>query len=201
MERRVAVLASGMGTNLQALLDDPDVGPRVTLVVSDRSDAGALERARDRGVDTLVLEPATFATRQAHDEAIVRALRDRAIDVVVLAGYMRLVGPRVVEAFRDRIVNVHPALLPAFPGATAVADALAHGVRVTGVTVHLVDEEVDHGPILAQEAVPVLAGDTVVSLTERLHEVEHRLLPRVTAHLLEGRTSIDGRRVAIGGDA
>ena len=201
MERRVAVLASGAGTNLQALLDDPAVGPRVVLVISDRQDARALRRASDRGVATLVLDPHARGTREAHDEAILSALRDASIDVVVLAGYMRIVGPEIVEAFRGRMVNVHPALLPAFPGATAVADALAYGVRVTGVTVHLVDEEVDHGPILAQEAVDILDGDTVASLTERLHEVEHRLLPRAVAALLDGRITVAGRRVAIGGAA
>jgi phosphoribosylglycinamide formyltransferase-1 len=201
MERRVAVLASGAGTNLQALLDDPVVGPRIALVVSDRPDAYALRRAAERGVDSLVLDPGAFGSRAAHDEAILAALRDAAIDVVVLAGYMRIVGREIVEAFRDRIVNVHPALLPAFPGATAVADALAHGVRVTGVTVHLVDEEVDHGPILVQEAVPILDGDTIASLAERIHEVEHRVLPMAVAALLEDRVTVAGRRIAIGGPA
>ena len=199
MEGRVAVLVSGTGTNLQALLDDPTVGPCVHLVISDRPDVRALERARERRVADVVLDPASFRGGEGHDEALVALLRDHAIDVVILAGYMRIVGPRVVEAFRDRIVNVHPALLPAFPGATAVADALAYGVRVTGVTVHLVDEQIDHGPILAQEAVPVVEGDTVGSLTERLHEVEHRLLPAMAAAALEGRVHVDGRRVAIGG--
>jgi phosphoribosylglycinamide formyltransferase-1 len=201
MEGRVAVLASGTGTNLQALLDDPMVGPRVRLVISDRPEAKALERARERRVADVVLDPESFTGRGAHDDALVGVLREHGIDVVVLAGYMRIVGSRVVEAFRDRIVNVHPALLPAFPGATAVADALAYGVRVTGVTVHLVDELVDHGPIVAQEAVPVIEGDTVDSLTERLHHVEHRLLPAATAALLDGRVHVDGRRVAIGGSA
>jgi len=200
MGERVAVLASGSGTNLQALLDDDEVGPCVVLVMSDRPDASALARARDRGVETVVFDPASYPSRQAHDDAIARALADRAIDVVVLAGYMRIIGPQVVAAFRHRIVNVHPALLPAFPGARAVADALAYGVRVTGVTVHLVDEQVDHGPILRQEAVEVLEDDTVASLTERLHEVEHRLLPAATGDVLDGRVRIDGRRVAIGGD-
>ena len=199
MGGRVAVLASGTGTNLQALLDDPTVGPQVALVLSDRSDAAALTRARDRGVETAVREPRGFPSREAHDEAIVEALRRRRIDVVVLAGYMRILGRAVVEAYRDRIVNVHPALLPAFPGATAIDDALAHGVRVTGVTVHLVDEEVDHGPILAQEAVPIAQDDTVATLTARIHDVEHRLLPAATAALLEGRVRVTGRRAVVAG--
>ena len=201
MEGRVAVLASGTGTNLQALLDHPRVGPTVALVVSDRADARALGRGRARGVETLVLEPQAFETRAAHDAALLAALRARGIDVVVLAGYMRIVGPEVVSAFRGRIVNVHPALLPAFPGATAVADALAHGVRITGVTVHLVDEEVDHGPILAQEAVTVAEDDTLATLTARLHEVEHRLLPTAAAELLDGGLRVEARDVAAGGSA
>ena len=201
MEGRVAVLASGTGTNLQALLDHPRIGPTVALVVSARSDAGALDRGRARGVETLVLEPRAFGTRSAHDAALLDALRAHVVDVVVLAGYMRLVGPQVVSAYRGRIVNVHPALLPAFPGASAVADALAHGVRITGVTVHLVDEEIDHGPILAQEAVPIVEDDTVATLTARLHEVEHRLLPAVTAELLDGGTRVGARDGAAGGPA
>jgi phosphoribosylglycinamide formyltransferase-1 len=199
MEGRVAVLASGTGTNLQALLDHPRVGPTVMLVVSDRSDAGALDRGRARGVETLVLEPRAFATRAAHDAALLAALRARGIDVVVLAGYMRIVGPEVVSAYRGRIVNVHPALLPAFPGASAVADALAHGVRITGVTVHLVDEQIDHGPILAQEAIAITEDDSVATLTARLHEVEHRLLPAATAELLDGGLRDGARDVAAGG--
>jgi phosphoribosylglycinamide formyltransferase-1 len=198
MEGRVAVLASGGGTNLQALLEDATVGPCVVLAVSDRPGAPALERARSRGVEAVVVEPGAFPTREAHDEALLRLLHGRGIDVVVLAGYMRVVGRAVVDAFRGRVVNVHPALLPAFPGASAVADALAHGVKVTGVTVHLVDEEVDHGPILRQQAIEVHDDDTVDTLTERLHEVEHRLLPAATADVLAGRLRLDGRRVAIG---
>lgn len=199
MEGRVAVLASGTGTNLQALLDDAVVGPRVVLVVSDRPDAPALARARERRVETVVLPPSDVAGRDAHDDAIVETLRRHGIDVVVLAGYMRILGPGVVHAYRDRIVNVHPALLPAFPGATAIDDALAYGARVTGVTVHLVDEEVDHGPILAQEAVPIADDDTVATLTARIHDVEHRLLPTVTAALLQGRVRVAGRRARLTG--
>src|SRR4029450_7084949 len=153
---RVAVLASGAGTNLQALLDDAVVGPWVVLAISDRGDASALERARTRSVEALPVDPASSADRAEFDHALVEILRERSIDLVVLAGYMRIAGPELVGAFRDRILNVHPALLPAFPGTSAVADALAWGVKLTGVTVHLVDEEVDHGPMVFQEAVGVL---------------------------------------------
>jgi phosphoribosylglycinamide formyltransferase-1 len=194
---RVAVLASGSGTNLQALLDDPAVGPAVALVVSDRAEAKALDRARSSGVRAVHLDPKRHPSRRAHDAALLSLLRDEAIDVVCLAGYMRILGPEVVRAFWGRMLNVHPSLLPAFPGANAVHDALAWGVKVTGCTVHLVDEEVDHGPILAQEPVLVLEDDDEETLHARIQEVEHRLYPAVVRALLEGRARLDGRRVRV----
>lgn len=197
MDGRVAVLASGSGTNLQALLDDPVVGGRVALVVSDRADAGALERARARGVEAAHLDPATFADRAAHDWALGELLKDRQIDVVVLAGYMRLVGAELLRAYPDRVLNVHPALLPSFPGTHAVADALAYRVKVTGVTVHLVDEGIDTGPVILQEAIEILDEDDWDSLEPRVHSVEHRLLPAAVRALLEGRLVREGRHVRI----
>ncbi len=191
VDARVAVLASGEGTNLQALLDDPTVGRWIALVVSDRSGARALDRARERGVDAVHLPP----TRD--DEELVALLRDRSIEVVVLAGFMKVLGPAVIDAYRGRILNVHPSLLPAFPGSASVADALAWGVKVTGVTVHLVDEEVDHGPIVAQEALPVASGDDWGSLEARVHAVEHRLLPEAVRALVEGRITVTGRTVRV----
>lgn len=196
-EARVAVLASGSGTNLQALLDDPVVGPWVVVVLSDREDAHALERARRRGVEAIFLDPAAHPDRATFDRAILEVVRERAVELVALAGFMRLIGPELVRAFEGRILNVHPALLPAFPGTTSVADALAWGVKVTGVTVHLVDEEVDHGPIVFQEALPVLPDDDWDSLEARVHEVEHRLLPAAVRALAEGRIAVDGRRVRV----
>jgi phosphoribosylglycinamide formyltransferase-1 len=196
-EARLAVFASGGGTNLQALLDDPLIGPWVVLVVSDRPRAHALERARARGVDALVLDPSGYADAAAFDRATLELLRNRAIDVVALAGYMRIVGPELVRAYEGRMLNVHPALLPAFPGTTSVADALAWGVKVTGVTVHIVDAEVDHGPIVAQEAVPVLPEDDWDALEARIHEVEHRLLPAAVRALVQGRIAVEGRRVRV----
>jgi phosphoribosylglycinamide formyltransferase 1 len=193
MGGRVAVLASGSGTNLRALLDHPAVG--VVLVVSDRGDAGALLRAREAGVEALHLDPKRFGSREDHDSALVHLLQDRAIDLVCLAGYMRILSPVAVRAFEDRIVNVHPSLLPAFPGAHAVRDALEWGVKVTGCTVHVVDEEVDHGPILAQEAVPVMEDDDEASLHGRIQAVEHRLYPATVQARLEGRLRVGGRRV------
>ena len=194
---RVAVLASGAGTNLQALLDDPVVGPWVVLAISDRGDANALERARSRSVEAVHVDPAKSADRTAFDHALVEILLQRAIDLVVLAGYMRIAGPELVGAFPDRIVNVHPALLPAFPGTRAVADALAWGVKLTGVTVHLVDEEVDHGPVVFQEAVEVHPDDDSDALEERIHEVEHRLLPAAVRAFGEGRVVVEGRTVRV----
>jgi phosphoribosylglycinamide formyltransferase-1 len=195
MGGRVAVLASGSGTNLQALIDHPTVGPQVELVVSDRADAGALDRAREREIEAIHLDPGAFPSREAHDEALVALLRDRGIALVCLAGYMRILGPVAVRAFFGRMVNVHPSLLPSFPGAHAVRDALEWGVKLTGCTVHLVDEQVDHGPILAQEAVPVLDQDDEASLHARIQEAEHRLYPTVVLALLEERIRIRGRRV------
>ncbi len=191
------MLASGEGSNLQALLDDPVVGPRVALVVSDRPGARALERARRAGVRAELLDVAAFPHREAQERALLALLAAEGITHVALAGYMRVLGPAVVEAYRGRMLNVHPSLLPSFPGAHAVRDALAHGVKVTGVTVHLVDEEVDHGPIVAQEAVPVLEGDDQATLHARLHEVEHRLYPAAMRALLEGRLAVRGRAVTV----
>jgi len=197
VEPRIAVLASGEGTNLQAVLDDPVVGGWVVLVVSDRAEAKALERARDRGIATAHLEPSEHPDRASYDHAL-RALLDEAhAGFVALAGFMRMLGPEVVGAFEDRIVNVHPALLPSFPGGHAVSDALAWGAKVTGVTVHLVDGQMDHGPIVAQEAIAVLPDDDWDSLETRIHEVEHRLLPAAVRALAEGRLRIEGRTVRV----
>lgn len=196
-EARLAVLASGGGTNLQALLDDAVVGPWVALVAGDREDAYALERARVSGVEAVFLDPRRHPDRTAFDRAMLDLMLERRIDAVALAGFMRIVGPELVRAFEGRLLNVHPALLPAFPGTTSVADALAWGVKVTGVTVHLVDEEVDHGPIVFQEALPVLPGDDWDALEARVHEVEHRLLPAAVRALVEGRLVVDGRRVRV----
>jgi phosphoribosylglycinamide formyltransferase 1 len=200
MDGRVAVLVSGSGTNLQALLDDPAIRPHVAVVVSDRPGVRALDRARDAGVEALVLEPRTFTDRLAFDRALVAALRERRVDVVVSAGWMRLLGAPVLDAYEGRCLNVHPALLPAFPGMAAVDEALAYGVKVTGVTVHLVDEGADTGPIVLQEAVDVLDDDDEGSLAARIHAVEHRLLPAAVRALREGRVVRDGRLVRIEGE-
>jgi phosphoribosylglycinamide formyltransferase-1 len=181
------VLISGEGTNLQALLDDPEI--EVVCVLSSRLGAGGLGRAAAAGVPSLVVpEPGEVAA----------ALEPFAVELVVLAGYMRILPRTVLEQYPDRVVNVHPSLLPAFPGATAVADTLAYGVRVTGVTVHLVDEGVDTGPVVLQEAVDVSYDDTPSELLERLHGVEQRLLPEAVRLIAAGRVWVDGRHVRVG---
>lgn len=193
MDGRLAVLASGTGSTLQALLDDEVAGPAVALVVSDRAEAKALDRARSSGVEAVHLDPKSFAGREEHDAALVELLTSRGIELVCLAGYMRILTPTFVRAFWGKTLNVHPSLLPAFPGGHAVGEALAWGAKLTGCTVHLVDEEVDHGPILAQEAVPVLNDDDEASLHARIQEAEHRLYPRVVGLMLQGKVRIEGR--------
>lgn len=197
MEARVAVLVSGSGTNLQALLDDPAIRPHVALVLSDRPGVRALDRARDAGVEQLVIEPGDVDGRTSFDLAVVQALRDRGIDSLVSAGYMRLLGGPVLDAYGGRWLNVHPALLPSFPGMHGVRDALAYGVKITGVTVFLVDEGVDTGPVVSQEAVEVFPGDDWDSLEVRIHDAEHRLLPAAVRAMIEGRLQVDGRTVRI----
>ena len=197
MDARIAVLVSGSGTNLQALLDDPTIRPHVALVLSDRPAIRALERAADARVETLVIEPARFGDRDAFSRAVAEELERRAIDVLVSAGYMRLLGPEVVKRWHHRFLNVHPTLLPSFPGMHGVRDALAYGVKTTGVTVHFVDDGVDSGPIVFQESVVVRDDDSWDTLESRIHEIEHRLLPAAVLALLAGRIAIDGRHVRI----
>ncbi len=199
MGGRVAVLVSGSGTNLQALLDDPAIRPSIAFVLSDRPGVHALERAATAGVDAAVIEPGAFPDRGSFDRAVLGELEGRGIDLLVSAGYMRLLGPAVSRAYEGRWLNVHPALLPSFPGMHGVRDALAYGVRVTGVTVHLVDEGTDTGPVVLQEALEVRPDDTWDTLEPRIHELEHRLLPRAVRALLEGRLVVQGRVVRIGG--
>jgi phosphoribosylglycinamide formyltransferase-1 len=198
MGSRLAVLVSGGGTNLQALLDDPMIRPHVALVVSDRPGVGALERAARAGVPAIVIEPT--GDRDALSRQVADALVAHGIDAVASAGYMRVLGPEVVGAYRDRWLNVHPALLPSFPGMHGVRDALAYRVKVTGVTVHLVDEGVDSGPIVLQEALEVRDDDVWDTLEPRIHEIEHRLLPRAVRALLRGDLVREGRSVRIDGE-
>ncbi|MGH2952534.1 MAG: phosphoribosylglycinamide formyltransferase [Solirubrobacterales bacterium] len=191
----LGVLASGTGTNLQAILDQLHGrnGIEVVGVGSDRPEAMALARAEAAGVETAIFELADFAGREQRDAAIGDWLERLDVDLVVLAGYMQLLSPRFVRRFQHRIVNVHPALLPSFPGLDAIGQALAHGVRVTGVTVHFVDEGVDSGPIILQRPVPVPADRDPEGLEAALHATEHALLPEAIRLIAAGRVQVDER--------
>jgi phosphoribosylglycinamide formyltransferase-1 len=190
---RIAVLASGGGTNLQAILDQlhGTDGIEVVGVISDKGDATALERARRAGVDTAVFGGADYEDREQRDRAIGDWIEQREVDLVVLAGYMQLLSPEFVGRFRNRIINVHPALLPAFPGLEAVQQALDHGSKVTGVTVHFVDEGVDSGPIIFQRPVEVPASRDWNETEELIHATEHTLLPEAIRMIAAGRVRID----------
>ena len=190
-------MVSGVGSNLQALIDDRFCGQRIALVVSDRPKAHALDRARDAGIETAVVEFGSFSDREAFSAAIVDLLRAQDITHVALAGFMRVLSPVFIEAFRGRILNLHPSLLPAFPGASAVQDALDWGAKVTGITVHLVQEELDGGPIVLQEAIPILHSDDWPTLEARINDLEHRLFSVAVRAMVEGRIEVHGRRAMI----
>lgn len=197
---RVGVLASGRGSNLQAILDAIEAGrlaARVVVVVSDRPDAQALDRARRHGVKAVFLDPKQYPDREAFDRAVLAVLEEHRVELVCLAGFMRLLTPAFVAAYRGRIMNIHPALLPSFPGLHAQRQALAHGVKVSGATVHFVDEGVDTGPIILQAAVPVRDDDTEETLAARILAEEHRIYPRAIQLFAEGRLEIQGRRVLV----
>jgi phosphoribosylglycinamide formyltransferase-1 len=192
----IAVLVSGGGTNLQALLDaaaSPDFPARIALVVSNLPTAYALERARAVGVATAVLEPKTFAGKEAFEQALVETLKNHSVEWVCLAGFMRLLGPTFLNAFPHRVLNIHPSLLPTFPGLHAVRQALQHGVKLSGCTVHLVDAGTDTGPILGQSAVPVLPDDDEARLAARILAEEHRLYPLILRLSVEGKIRVSGR--------
>lgn len=196
----VAVLISGGGTNLQALIDActaEDFPARVAVVLSNRADAYGLERARKAGIPTELLSHKGFSDRSAYDAALVEVLRRHGVQWVCLAGFLRLVTATLLDAFPGRVLNIHPALLPAFPGLHAQARALAAGVRIAGATVHLVDEGTDSGPILAQGAVPVLPDDTEATLSARILAVEHQIYPMVLRWAAEGRITLTGRTVTL----
>ena len=191
------MLISGRGSNLQSIIDaiaEGRLNATLAVVISNRADVPGLQRARDAGIDTRVLPGRDLPDRDAYDAALVTLLRDARVDLVCLAGFMRLVGAPMLAAFPDRILNIHPSLLPAFPGLDAQRQALAHGVRVSGATVHLVTSELDGGPIIVQSVVPVLADDTVDTLSARILREEHRIYPEAIQLVLDGGWSIEGRR-------
>lgn len=201
---RLGFLASGRGSNLQAILDACAAGglrARPAVVISDVAGAPALERARPHAIPALHLDPRAHADREAFDRAIMARLVEHRVDLVCLAGYMRLVTPAFVQAYRYRIVNIHPAVLPAFPGLHVQRKAVAHGVKFSGCTVHFVDEGTDTGPIIVQAVVPVRDDDTEASLAERILAFEHRIYPRAIHLYAEGQLEIVGRRVRCVGPA
>jgi len=198
VNRRLGVLISGRGSNLQALIDaiaERRLDASIALVISSRADAAGLERARAAGIEAICVPHRAFATRDDYDRALVKELRARDVGLVCLAGFMRLVGAPLIEAFPNRILNIHPSLLPAFPGLDAQTQAIEHGVKVSGATVHLVTAELDGGPIVVQRAVPVMPGDTAETLAARILEQEHRAYPEAVQMVLDGGWRVEGRRL------
>jgi phosphoribosylglycinamide formyltransferase-1 len=197
---RVAVLVSGSGTNLQALLDAQrakTLGAKVAVVISNKPGVAALDRAAQAGVPTVVISHKDYGSREGFDAALAAAVRAWSADLVVLAGFMRLLTPTFLNDFPGRVINIHPSLLPAFPGVDAQAQAWHYGVKVTGCTVHFVDAGTDTGPIIAQSSVAVHDDDTVDTLRARILAEEHQLLPRVVSLFAQGRVRAEGRRVKI----
>lgn len=197
---RIGVLISGSGTNLQAIIDRIASGgldAEIAVVLSNKPGAYGLQRAREVGVPAVVVDPAGFDGPAAYNAALAGALVDAGAQLVVMAGYMRLLGSEVLEAFPDRVINLHPSLLPSFVGEHGIQDAFAYGVKVTGVTVHFADGAYDTGAIIAQRPVAVEDGDTVETLEAKIHAVEHELLPEVIGMIAEGRVSREGRRVRV----
>lgn len=193
---KIAILISGRGSNMTALLDaigDGRLDAEAAVVVSNVETAPGLKKAAERRVPTLFISHKN-RTREEHDGEIISALRERGVSLVCLAGYMRLIGAKFVREFEGRILNVHPSLLPAFAGLDAQRQALEHGAKITGCTVHIVDEELDHGPIILQQAVEVRDADTVETLSARILEQEHRVYPEAVRRVLSGRLTIRGRR-------
>lgn len=194
---RLGVLISGRGSNLQSIIDAISAGElpaSITVVISNRADAPGLQRARDAGIEAVSISPRDYADRDAYDRALADLLRARRVSLVCLAGFMRLVGQPLLDAFPNRILNIHPSLLPAFPGLEAQRQALEYGVQVTGATVHLVTSELDGGPIVLQAAVPVLPDDTIDTLSARVLLQEHRIYPEAIRIVLDGRWRVAGRR-------
>jgi phosphoribosylglycinamide formyltransferase-1 len=198
MNKRIGVLLSGRGSNFEALAESVAAGripnAEIAIVISNREGAPGIERARQRGIDTRVI-PSKGLEREAYDRQVVAVLQEKKVDLVCLAGFMRLLSPYFISAFRGRILNIHPSLLPAFPGLEAQRQALEYGVKFSGCTVHFVDENLDAGPIVVQAVVPVRDDDTAESLSERILKEEHRIYSEAVRIVLEGRFRIEGRRV------
>ena len=192
---KVGVLASGNGTNLQAIIDRSDLAAEVACVITNKANAFALERARNHGIPAIHLNHKDFSGREAYDAAVVAKFQAHGVELVVMAGFMRIITRVLLDAFPMAVMNIHPALLPSFPGLDAQKQALEHGAKLTGCTVHFVDEGTDTGPIIIQAAVPVFADDTVETLSRRIHVQEHRIYPEAIQLFATGRLTVSGRRV------
>ncbi|KGK98981.1 phosphoribosylglycinamide formyltransferase [Methanococcoides methylutens] len=201
MTLNIAVLVSGRGSNLQSIIDNIENGyipdAAIKVVVSDKGDAYALERAKDNGIDAVFVDPSAFGGKKGYEEEVLRTLAKYDIQLVLLAGYMRIIGRDVIEAYKNRMMNIHPALLPSFMGLHAQKQAFDYGVKVAGCTVHFVDEGMDTGPIILQRCVPVLEGDTEDTLAGRILEQEHKIYPEAVKLFAEDRLKVDGRIVSI----
>ena len=200
MPLKIAILASGSGTNAQAMIDKAAQGTldvSIALIVCNRPGAGVIARAEKAGIPCLVLDHKTFADRESFDACMVQALREAGAELVVLAGYMRLLTPVFLEAFAGRVINIHPALLPSFPGVHGGADACEYGVKISGCTVHFVEEKMDSGPVIIQAAVPVNPGEEVDDLMQRIHAMEHRIYPQAIHWFAQNRINVWGREVHV----
>ena len=197
---KIAVLCSGNGTNLQAIIDSVKSGyipGEIALVVSDNKDAHALIRAKEAGIETIVLAAKDYKSREDYDKEIVKRLKKKDVALVALAGYMRILSPYFIREYKDRIINVHPALLPSFKGSHGIRDALESGSKVTGVTVHFVNEMLDDGPIILQKPIDIKDNDTEETLLDRVHKEEHKIYPEAIKLFALGKLKIDGRRVSV----
>ena len=197
----IAVFVSGNGTNLQALIDAQSKGDLsegcIKLVVCDKPGVFALERAKETGIKTFVLEPKDFDKREDFDKEILKVLEKEKIELIVLAGFMRLLSGCFIQEYKNKILNVHPSLLPSFKGVNGIRKAFEYGVKVTGVTVHFVSEKLDEGPIVLQEEVDIKEDETLISLEEKIHEVEHKLYPKAVKMFVDGKLTIDGRIIKV----
>ncbi len=196
---KIGVLVSGRGTNLQAIIDtieNGELNARIAVVLSNKKDALALERARKKGIETVFLDPRQYAGKKEFDRALARELEARQVDLVCLAGYMRILGPEFIRKFEGKVINIHPSLLPAFPGLDVQQQALDYGVKFSGCTVHFVNEEVDAGPVILQAVVPVHPSDNAETLAERILIQEHLIYPRAIQMIVENRLHIENRKVS-----
>lgn len=198
----IAVFVSGNGTNLQAIIEAVSSGElkcKLSVIVSDNKDAYALTRAEKAGIDRVILDPKKFKTREDFDREAIKELEKRKIDLVILAGFMRLLSDSFIKKYKNRIMNIHPALLPSFKGTHGIKDAFEYGAKVTGVTVHFVDEKLDNGPIILQEAVELKENESMEGLEEKMHQLEHKLYPKAIKLFLDGKLDIAGRKVKVKG--